>query len=98
MKEKAGAETMFSELAGGDGAKDQDLYMQLHTAHEVCEDPQVENYIAMQLEAMKKVEVELTPEWAMRNFRRIVQEFHVEFRENCIYFRYLLYEIMQNSM
>jgi hypothetical protein len=42
--------------------------------------------------------VSLAPKWAMRNFRRIVQEFHLEFRVNCMYFRYLLYEIIQNSM
>jgi hypothetical protein len=32
----------------------------------------------------------LAPEWALRDFRGIVQEFHVEFRENCMYFQYLL--------
>jgi hypothetical protein len=30
--------------------------------------------------------VHLAPEWALRNFRGIVQEIHVEFRENCMHF------------
>jgi hypothetical protein len=44
----------------------------------------------VRLELMDRVEkcevVDLAPEWAMRNFRGIVEEFHVEFRENCMHF------------
>jgi hypothetical protein len=32
--------------------------------------------------------VALAPEWAMRNIERLFEEFHLEFRETCMYTMY----------
>jgi hypothetical protein len=54
-EEDAGATTMFSELQN---EADPKLYLDLQKAVDVCDDPQIENHIATQIEIMKKVEVE----------------------------------------